>query len=315
MSIKVITKFPDMYDFSYNYREWNRQFVEQNIILNGRFSYLFYPEHWTTLSLKFAFGGIEQYILGDMKYSVESSHYLILNRDTMYKSLISSHKPVESLTLNFTSEFAEDVFYSSFNNDEYLLDYPEVRDRHPVNFFQKLYRSDPHIQAMVNSLREKVKNSSADTALLNEFLHSILEHTFRTQLTESKLADSVSSIKRSTRVELYSRLCRARDYMTSNFTEPVDLNKLASIACLCPHHFLRKFKSSFGVSPHKFLTAVRLDHAKKMLEETSLSVTEICLSCGYESLSAFGELFRKSYGLWPDAYRKDHTKKVNFQII
>ncbi len=157
MSIKVITQLPDMYDFSYNYREWNRQFVEQNIILNGRFSYLFYPEHWTTLSLKFAFGGIEQYILGDMKYSVESSHYLILNRDTMYKSLISSHKPVESLTLNFTSEFAEDVFYSSFNNDEYLLDYPEVRDRHPVNFFQKLYRADRQIIALVNSLREKVK--------------------------------------------------------------------------------------------------------------------------------------------------------------
>lgn len=315
MSVKVIRTFPDMHDFSYNYMAWNRQFVEQNIILNGRFSYLYYPEHWTTLSLKFAFGGIEQYILGDMKYSVEGSHYLILNRDTVYKSLISSQTPVESFTLNFTSEFAEDVFYSSFNNDQYLLDFPEVRDRHPVNFFQKLYRADGQIFELVDGLREKVKLGTSAACELEEDLHGILEHTFRTQLTESKLADSVGSMKRSTRIELYLRLSRAKDYMTSNFGEQVDINKLAAIACMCPHHFLRKFKSSFGISPHKFLTSVRLDNAKRLLEETSLSVTEICISSGYESLSAFGELFRKTFGSWPDSYRKNHTKKVNFQII
>lgn len=315
MSVKVIKNFPDMYDFSYNYREWNRQFVEQNIILNGKFSYLFYPEHWTTLSLKFAFGGIEQYILGDMKYSVEGINYLILNRDTVYKSLISSPEPVESLTMNFTSEFAEDVFYSSFNNDQYLLDYPEVRDRHPVNFFQKLYRADSQIFELVHGLREKVKRGTSETGGLQEDLHSILEHTFRTQLTESELADSVGSQKRSTRLELYLRLSRAKDYMTSNFGEQVDINKLASIACLCPHHFLRKFKSTFGISPHRFLTNTRLENAVKLICETGLSVTEICLSCGYESPSAFGELFRKTYGLSPELYRKKHSKKVNFQIM
>lgn len=313
MSVKVIKTFPDINDFSYNYRAWNRQFVEQNIILNGKFSYLYYPEHWTTLSIKFAFGGIEQYILGDMKYSVEGSHYLILNRDAVYKSLINSQTPVESLTLNFTSEFAEEVFYSSFNSDEYLLDYPEVRDRLPVNFFQKLYSTDASMTALVIKLKETIKENSSDSSALQELLHGILEHTFRTQLAESRLAENISSRKRSTRVELYNRLCRARDYIRSNFSEPVDLNKLAAIACMCPHHFLRKFKSSFGISPHKFLTAVRLDHAKKLLEETSLSVTEICIGSGYESLSAFGELFRKTYGLWPDSYRKNHKKKSIFR--
>lgn len=315
MSVKVIRTFPDMNDFSYNYRAWNRQFVEQNIILNGKFSYLYYPEHWTTLSLKFAFGGIEQYIMGDMKYSVEGSHYLILNRDTVYKSLISSAEPVESLTLNFTSEFAEDVFYSSFNNDQYLLDYPEVRDRHPVNFFQKLYSTDAVLSALVARLKETIKESVPDNSAALELLHLILEHTFRTQLAESKLADSVASQKRSTRIELYNRLSRARDYIRSNFSEPVNINKLAAIACMCPHHFLRKFKSTFGISPHKFLTITRLENAVKQLSETRLSVTEICLNCGYESLSSFGELFRKKYGFSPELYRKNHRKKVNFQII
>ncbi len=112
MSVKVIKKFPDTSDFSYNYAEWNRQFLEQNVILNGRYSNIYYPSHWTPLSVKFAFGGNEHYIFDRMKYSVDDSSYLILNRDTVYESLIDSDKSVESFTLNFTPDFADEVFYS-----------------------------------------------------------------------------------------------------------------------------------------------------------------------------------------------------------
>lgn len=315
MSVKVITKFPDMEDFSYNYRRWNRQFVEQNVILNGKFSYLYYPEHWTTLSLKFAFGGSEQYILGNMKYGVQDNMYLILNRDSIYQSLIDSDKPVESLTLNFTAKFVEEVFYSSFNSDEYLLDFPEVRDKYPVNFFQKLYNTDGILSTYINNIRLALKNNNYDTDMLNEILHGILEHTFRSQLTESKTADELNSVKRSTRIELFNRLNKAKDYIESNYHESIDLDMLSKVSSLCPHHFLRKFKSYTGVSPHQFLKSVRLEKARIMLESTNSSITEICLNCGYESLSSFSFLFKKTYKTSPEGYRKNYGKKVNFQIM
>ena len=313
MSVKVITQFPDMNDFSYNYRQWNRQFVEQNIILNGKFSYLYYPEHWTTLSLKFAFGGSEQYILGNMKYGVQDNTYLILNRDATYQSLINSDKPVESLTLNFTASFVEDVFYSSFNSDKYLLDFPEVRDKYPVNFFQKLYASDSVLNAYINIIRLAVKSNTYDTDTLNEILHGILEHTFRSQLTASKKADELNSVKRSTRIELFNRLNKAKDYIESNYHEAIDLDMLSRVSSLCPHHFLRKFKSYTGVSPYQHLKQTRLTKAKTLLENTSLSVTEICQDCGYESLSSFSFLFKKTYNLSPENYRNLNRKKSIFK--
>lgn len=315
MSIKVITKFPDINNFTYNYRQWNRQFIEQNIILNGKFSYLYYPEHWTTLSLKFAFGGSEQYIMGNMKYGVQDNLYLILNRDTLYQSLIDSDKPVESLTLNFTAKFAEDIFYSSFNNDEYLLDFPEVRDRYPVNFFQKLYNIDTEINSYINNIRLAVKNNNYETEYLNEILHNILEHTFRTQLTASRKADELKSVKRSTRLELFNRLNKAKDYIESNYHEAIDLDMLSKVSSLCPHHFLRKFKSYTGKSPYRYLKTVRLEKARIMLESTNSSITEICMNCGYESLSSFSFLFKNTYKISPENYRKAHNKKVNFQIM
>lgn len=303
MSVKVITQFPDLEDFRFNNRQWNRQFVEQNVILNGRFSYLYYPEHWTTLSLKFAFGGSEQYILGNMKYGVRDNTYLILNRDSIYQSLIDSDSPVESFTLNFTAKFVEDVFYSTFNNDEYLLDFPEVRDKYPVNFFQKLYHTDITLGSYVNSIRFALKSGYHDTVMLNELMHGILEHTFRVQLAASKKADELRSVKRSTRIELFNRLNKAKDYIISNCHEPIDLDILSKVSSLCTHHFLRQFKSYTGLSPYQFLKQTRLAKARSLLENTSLSVTEICQDCGYESLSSFSFLFKNTYNLSPENYR------------
>ncbi|MFI5211545.1 MAG: helix-turn-helix domain-containing protein [Ignavibacteria bacterium] len=314
MSVKVITKFPDINDFNYNYASWNRQFVENNVILNGKFSYLYYPIHWTNLSLKFAFGGNEHYILDKMRYGVDDERYLILNRDTVYESLIESEKPVESLTLNFTSGFVDDVFYSTFNPDDYLMDYPELRDRFPVNFFQKLYEYDSKIKRQIQTLKSQIALKETEIGRVNESMHLILGYIFRLQLKNSREVDSINSIKRSTRYELYKRLNIAKDYMQSNYSEPVDLEKVASVACMCPHHLLRKFKSYLGVTPHQYLTTIRMERARNLVEYTNDPITDICFNAGYESLSSFSFVFRKRYNNSPENHRKQHLKKVNFQI-
>jgi AraC family transcriptional regulator len=309
MSVKVITRFPDTDNFSFNSRKWNRQFLDQNIILNGKFSYLYYPKHWTTLSLKFAFGGYEYYILDNIRYGVDNSSYLILNRDSVYESLINSEKPVESLTLNFTSDFVNDIFHNSFNNDDVLLDYPEIRDKVPVNFFQKLYRNDEVVSGMINSLREMIRSETCSSAYINERLHMVLEHVFRTQLSSSREADEIPSKKRSTRYELYNRLNIAKDYLYSNYSGKIELKELGKIVCLSPHHLLRKFRAGFGITPHKYLTNIRLEKARELVTQTDMPISQICFDVGFESLSSFGMLFKKHYSQSPENYRLSISKK------
>jgi AraC family transcriptional regulator len=308
MRVKVIKIFPDVTDFNYNYKQWNRQFLEQNVILNGKFSYLYYPVHWTTLSLKFAFGGNEYYTLDKMRYSVNDSSYLILNRDSIYESLICEEKPVETLTLNFTSEFVEDVFHSTFNTDEYLLDYPEVRDKIPVNFFQKLYPNDKKMLRKIEPLRNLINQQGYDTKQVNEMLHTLLEYIFRTQLNESKQAEQIESKKRSTKYEIYNRLNKAKDYIHSNAGEKIDLELLGKVSALSPHHLLRKFRSAYGITPHQYLTSIRLQKAKGLLINSKISITEICNAVGFESLSSFSLLFKKNFSQSPEIYRFNFSK-------
>jgi transcriptional regulator GlxA family with amidase domain len=166
----------------------------------------------------------------------------------------------------------------------------------------------------IQTLKYLIASRDLDNGQINETMHSILEHVFRLQLENSREVDSINSMKRSTRYELYKRLNIARDYMQSNYSEPVDLKKVASVACMCPHHFLRKFKSYAGITPHQYLTTIRLERARNLVESTNDPITDICFNAGYESLSSFSFVFRKRYNNSPENHRKQHLKKVNFQI-
>jgi AraC-like DNA-binding protein len=109
----------------------------------------------------------------------------------------------------------------------------------------------------------------------------------------------------ATREELYRRLHRVKDYVAASFDQPITLDDIALIAGLSPNHLLRTFKQVFHQTPHQFLTAQRLEHARRLLRSTDRSVTDICLSVGFESLGSFSWLFRRHVGVSPAAYRRE----------
>jgi AraC-like DNA-binding protein len=117
-------------------------------------------------------------------------------------------------------------------------------------------------------------------------------------------ASALNAVRASTREELYRRLVLAKDYISACFDRPLTLSEIARVACLSPNHLLRSFRQAFRQTPHQFLTAKRLEHARKMLVGTTLSVTDICFSVGFESLSSFSRLFRRHTGFSPNEYRR-----------
>jgi transcriptional regulator GlxA family with amidase domain len=93
--------------------------------------------------------------------------------------------------------------------------------------------------------------------------------------------------------------------MEACYAEPLGVAELARVACLSPAHFLRSFKALFGVTPHGYLTEVRLRHARRLLETTELPVTAVCFEVGFESLGSFSSLVRRRFGVSPSALRRN----------
>jgi AraC family transcriptional regulator len=92
--------------------------------------------------------------------------------------------------------------------------------------------------------------------------------------------------------------------VTERLDERHSLRDLASIAYLSPYHFHRIFRLGTGVPPGRFVTALRIDAAKRLLLTSDLSVTQICFAVGYHSLGTFTTQFSRLVGLSPRGFRR-----------
>src|SRR5262245_21327239 len=93
-------------------------------------------------------------------------------------------------------------------------------------------------------------------------------------------------------------------YIEEHVDERIPLATLAHLVRLSPCHFSRVFKQSLGMPPHRYQTDRRMEHAKLLLAEHAVSVTEIGLTIGFSSPNAFATAFRKATGLAPTDYRR-----------
>ena len=99
------------------------------------------------------------------------------------------------------------------------------------------------------------------------------------------------------------RLLRARDTMDRGYAEPLDIAALARIAYVSEAHFIRRFRATFGETPHRYLQRRRVERAMYLLRSTDRSVTDICLETGFSSLGTFSRTFSDIVGEPPTAYR------------
>jgi AraC-like DNA-binding protein len=110
----------------------------------------------------------------------------------------------------------------------------------------------------------------------------------------------------------FRRLCRARDLLSSDYRSAIPLEQAAREACLSPFHFHRLFTSTFGRTPHDFLTELRMDRARHLLSRGEMSITEICLEVGYSSLGSFSLKFHSLVGQTPSEYRRQAVRVFGF---
>jgi AraC-like DNA-binding protein len=97
---------------------------------------------------------------------------------------------------------------------------------------------------------------------------------------------------------------RVIDYMYANLGEQITIDDMARRAMFSKFYFTRFFQRVTGLSPGRFLSAIRLQHAKELLLSTGLTVTEVSYRVGYNSIGTFSSRFRESIGLSPTAYRQ-----------
>lgn len=99
------------------------------------------------------------------------------------------------------------------------------------------------------------------------------------------------------------------EYMEDNFADDITLETLSKQFFVSKYEISRMFTKNVGISFVEYLTRIRIENSKKLLQETTLSITRISELTGFNSSSNFARVFKKLTGISPMSYRKENLNE------
>ncbi|WP_372630224.1 AraC family transcriptional regulator [Cohnella sp.] len=117
------------------------------------------------------------------------------------------------------------------------------------------------------------------------------------------LADLIPATASVSSAESSGWIGECLEYMELHATEGISVQQVAAFAGVHRSYFTQVFTGQTGLSPIKYLQRIRMEKAKRLLRETSATITEIALTLGYPSLYTFTRAFKMYYRMSPQAVR------------
>lgn len=92
-------------------------------------------------------------------------------------------------------------------------------------------------------------------------------------------------------------------YINENFRRNLTTGELAAVCHMHPTHFIRAFKTKMAQTPHQYITDVRMEYARGLLDRSDRSVVEIAEDAGFYDLAHFSRAFKRHFAMSPTQYR------------
>ena len=143
-----------------------------------------------------------------------------------------------------------------------------------------------------------------DMARLNQGVVAVLgKGLFRVEET-LKHIEAALAVNRRLGSEAQRTVRKTMAHIHEHYAEPLGRNDLATLAAVSGRHLDRCFAEEMGISPLTYLQRYRIAQAKRLLETSEQTVTEIALAVGFSSSSYFAEMFRRETGMPAGEYRR-----------
>lgn len=282
------------------------QLGAENVVLHARARRHQVREYSGPLSIKTVLDGRVSWIVdgGRRRELVVDPHsFLILNAGETYSMDIDAARPVETCCVFFAAGYVERVALDVTSTLESALDAPDRTAPALPPYLSALHGDrERALVSRVQSLAPRCQGMVAPSGFEEDFLALAADLLpYYGEIREQ--AARIPALRASTREELFRRLLIGREFLHAAEAESaVSLETAARTACLSAYHFHRGFAKAFGYTPHEYLTRLRLERARSMIEAGS-QVLEAGVAVGFSSGSAFSRAFRARYGVTPGALR------------
>lgn len=256
------------------------------------------------LSIKYVVSGEERYTINNKTFKVTAGRFLIVNHHQQFICKVSSPEPVEGFCFYLDPEQVAQIYNryqpaATFAAKDHL-------PTKPLRFMEKLYsvhenELGQYLLELAPQLRQEQLNPYLDFKVI---FQKLAEKIVLSQLEIDDRLANIQNTRKTTRIEIFKRVSRVRNYIDDNFLEDINLEDLASLAFLSKYHFLRCFKHVYGISPYQYVIQRRLVHSQTLLDNSQKTLSEIAYQTGFIDRRAFNRAFRKAFGHLPAEYRQ-----------
>lgn len=159
-----------------------------------------------------------------------------------------------------------------------------------IRCMQKLYQGEFGAEQIENELNIIVENARNKKGMLLKTQQIICRELMK--FSETQLVQQTRYV------------ALAKEYITAHLQENISLNDVSGVVYMNPTYFSTLFKKTTGQNFSDYLVEVRIEHAKELLKDLSLSVAEVGFRVGYQNSRYFSKVFLKTVGVKPSEYRK-----------
>ncbi len=158
-------------------------------------------------------------------------------------------------------------------------------------------------------LNEVVREYNNPVPFTEACVYSLMIRFFvtlgRTNFNANNKFPGIKNNKQHEYVEKFMMVC---DYITDHCTEKITVDDLADLAGFSKFHFARLFKKFSGMSSYEYLTQKRIAYAERLFFEPNISITEVAMRSGFNSLSTFNRIFKAAKNCTPSEYKNLNRK-------
>ncbi|MDF2505357.1 AraC family transcriptional regulator [Clostridium sp.] len=211
-------------------------------------------------------------------YNIETGDLIIFNPGDTHTCKQIDNGTLDYRCINIQSDIMKNIVLQ-ITNKEYLPYFTE-----PVLFHNNLVSSLRELHFMIIEEEKDFKKE--------EIFFFIMEQLI------GEYSDVISSFLSQEPNTEIKTVC---DFLQNNYMKNIKLNDLSTLTGISKYYLLHSFTKQKGISPYSYLESIRIDKAKKFLEQ-GISPMEVALKTGFTDQSHFTNFFKKLIGLTPKQY-------------
>lgn len=243
--------------------------------------------------------GTAQIELPDGIHTLQPDHMYFVPAFTLHTNICDSHFVHYYLHI-YEDHYSEDDWMERWR-------FPIEIEASPLDLalFQRLCEINPHMMLPKSDPTTYDNNPTLMRNLLKNRQRAFCDKVESRGIVLQLLSHFLKHAQPKVAME-DNRIAKSILYIRKHLDKPIELEKLAEIACLSKDHFIRLFKKELGTTPLQYINQKKIEKAQLLLITEDLAVKEIAFQLAFEDYSYFNRLFKKITGVTPQEYRRSY---------